>query len=342
MSHQTGIIASDSLRSFFAQSKDGRIRLIKVSINSEREQLELEHNEPASGTWDEDYDKYILPLLEDKQPCYILYRMDTRDNDTYTWLFIAYSPDNSPVRQKMLYAATRATVKKEFGASQIKDELFGTHTEDVCLQGYKRHTISQDAAPPLTAAEEELAEIKKTEVQANVHVDSKHQTLAGVAFPISQSAFTALDKLKHKEITYVQLSLDIKRETIELEHSETIDIDEIRSRTPSDSPRYHILLFKHTHEGDYLEQFVFIYSMPGYKCSIKERMLYSSCKAPFIDNIEESLGMEIIKKIEVDAAEEITKDFIYDEVHPKKNIVKQKFAKPKGPAGRAPRNIKKE
>lgn len=69
----------------------------------------------------------ILPLLEEKQPCYILYRLDTRDNDTYTWLFLAYSPDNSPVRQKMLYAATRATVKKEFGASQIKDELFGTN-----------------------------------------------------------------------------------------------------------------------------------------------------------------------------------------------------------------------
>lgn len=30
------------------------------------------------------------------------------------------------VRLKMLYAATRATVKKEFGGGHIKDELFGT------------------------------------------------------------------------------------------------------------------------------------------------------------------------------------------------------------------------
>ena len=30
------------------------------------------------------------------------------------------------VRQKMLYAATRATVKKEFGGGHVKDELFGT------------------------------------------------------------------------------------------------------------------------------------------------------------------------------------------------------------------------
>lgn len=41
---------------------------------------------------------------------------------------------------------------------------------------------------------------------------------------------------------------------------------------------------------------VFIYSMPGYKCSIKERMLYSSCKSPLISKIE-SLGIEITKKV---------------------------------------------
>lgn len=30
------------------------------------------------------------------------------------------------VKQKMLYAATRATVKKEFGGGHVKDEMFGT------------------------------------------------------------------------------------------------------------------------------------------------------------------------------------------------------------------------
>ena len=30
------------------------------------------------------------------------------------------------VRQKMLYAATRATMKQEFGGGQIKEEVFGS------------------------------------------------------------------------------------------------------------------------------------------------------------------------------------------------------------------------
>lgn len=35
------------------------------------------------------------------------------------------------VRQKMLYAATRATLKKEFGGGHIKDEVFGTNKVSV-------------------------------------------------------------------------------------------------------------------------------------------------------------------------------------------------------------------
>lgn len=42
---------------------------------------------------------------------------------------------------------------------------------------------------------------------------------------------------------------------------------------------------------------VFIYSMPGYNCSIRERMLYSSCKNPLVDMVENTLQIEIEKKV---------------------------------------------
>lgn len=46
----------------------------------------------------------------------------------YVWLIITlwFVRVSLQVRDKMLYAATRATVKKEFGGGHIKDELFGT------------------------------------------------------------------------------------------------------------------------------------------------------------------------------------------------------------------------
>jgi len=65
---------------------------------------------------------------------------------------------------------------------------------------------------------------------------------------------------------------------------------------PEDHARYHLFLFRHTHEGDYLESYVFVYSMPGYSCSVRERMMYSSCKAPFLEELA-ALGVEVVKKV---------------------------------------------
>lgn len=43
-------------------------------------------------------------------------------------MLISWSPDDAPVRHKMLYASTKATLKQEFGSGQIKEELHGTVT----------------------------------------------------------------------------------------------------------------------------------------------------------------------------------------------------------------------
>ncbi|KFQ93532.1 Twinfilin-2, partial [Nipponia nippon] len=283
--------------------------------------LVLGAHKELSRHWDADYDAFVLPLLDEQQPCYVLYRLDSQNAQGYEWLFISWSPDSSPVRLKMLYAATRATVKKEFGGGHIKDEMFGTVKEDVSLSGYQKHMSSCSAPAPLTAAEQELQQIRINEV-------------GGLAFPLQLDAQQAIQALKQKKINYIQLKLDLERETIDLVHTSPTEIADLPKRIPHDSARYHFFLYKHSHEGDYLESVVFIYSMPGYKCSIKERMLYSSCKSRLLDTVEQEFCLEIAKKIEIDDGAELTAEFLYEEVHPKQHAFKQAFAKPKGPVGK--------
>ena len=55
---------------------------------------------------------------------------------------------------------------------------------------------------------------------------------------------------------------------------------------------------------------VFIYSMPGYSVSIKERMLYSSCKNSVVDVLERVYSIPVDKKVEVDSGEELTVEFL--------------------------------
>ncbi|PVD25341.1 hypothetical protein C0Q70_15841 [Pomacea canaliculata] len=241
----------------------------------------------------------------------------------------------------MLYAATRATLKTEFGGGQIKDEMFGTAVEDVNYRGYQKHQQAKHAPAPLTMAEEELQMIKQNEVNAHIHIDSRAQTLQGIAFPVSEEAQNGLARFQSKQCNYVQLSLDLENEVVNLEKTDNISIGNLAAQVPTESARYHLFRFQHTHEGDYTESIVFVYSMPGYKCSIKERMLYSSCKSPLIDYLTHQ-GLEITKKLEIDDPKELTEDYMYDEVHPKVNVAKQAFAKPKGPAGRGPKRLTKQ
>ncbi|KAM8930903.1 twinfilin-2 isoform 1-T1 [Pelodytes ibericus] len=332
------LVATPELKDFFAKARNGSVRLIKVVI--EEEQLVLGAHKELRLTWDQDYDALVLPLLENTEPCYILYRLDSQNAQGFEWLFLSWSPDHSPVRLKMLYAATRATVKKEFGGGHIKDELFGTSEEDIALSGYQRHVSFCAAPAPLTAAERELQQIKINEVsyikqvKTEISVESKQQTLQGLAFPMRPEAEEAILLLKQKKINYIQLRLDLEKETVDLVHTKHTEIRDLPSRVPQDSARYHLFLYKHSHEGDHLESVVFIYSMPGYKCSIKERMLYSSCKNRLLDSVEQEFQLDIAKKIEIEDGSELTSDFLYDEVHPKQHAFKQAFAKPKGPAGK--------
>lgn len=337
MSHQTGITASPDLKVFFGTAKSQGIRFMKLSI--ENEELILEKHLTPKGDWKSDYDKMVLAYLDDKKPCYLLYRLDSKNNLGYEWLFIAWSPDFSPVREKMVYAATRATLKSEFGGGAIKEELFGTVEDDISLNGFLKHVEFQKAPAPLTFAEEELEIIKKTEVNTEVSIDTRSQTMQGLAFPITNDCIAALDRLKNGLITYVQISIDIEKEKICLELEADIEVSLLSTKVPDNHARYHFFTFKHTHEGDYTESIVFIYSTPGYSIPVKERMLYSSCKSCFLSYVEQNMGLEIIRKIEISEGAELSEEFLQDELHPKKNIARQAFAKPKGPSNRGPKRV---
>ncbi|XP_053302280.1 twinfilin-2 isoform X1 [Pleuronectes platessa] len=340
------LVVTPELREFLARARGGALRLIKVRIQDE--QLVLGACREPDQSWDQDYDHFLLPLLDDQEPCYILFRLDSQNAQGYEWIFISWSPDQSPVKQKMLYAATRATVKKELGGGHVKYEMFGTAEEDICLLGYQLHVSSCSGPAPLTLAEQELQRIKISEVReahsvfaccplqvkTEISVETKHQTLQGLVFPLQDTARRALQQLAQQKINYIQLRLDVEKEIIELVHSSPTETRDLPSRVPKDTPRYHFFLYKHSHEGDYLVSVVFIYSMPGYSCSIKERMLYSSCKSRLLEDVEKDYQLEIAKKLEIDNGDELTEEFLYDEVHPKQHAHKQAFAKPRGPAGK--------
>jgi len=319
MNSQTGIAASEELKTFFGTCRDGRVRLIKVSISDDSvPSLVLDESHEADGSWEEDWDRLVPPAVDHDQPAYFLYRTDDNDGSGYQWIFLSWSPDHAHTRQKMLYAATKQTFKQEFGQGQIKDEVYANMKDDMTLSGYKRHVDHDQAPGPLSREEEEIKLVKETETRVEIAVDTRHQTLSSLAFPFEKKALEAIEDYKRKGADYLQFSIDIAKETIMLKMKGVSDVEELASKVPDNEARYHLFRHKHTHEGDYLESTVFIYSMPGYSVPIKERMLYSSCKNAVVEILQKHYDIEIVKNIEIDNGSELTGDFLQEELHPVK------------------------
>ena len=122
-------------------------------------------------------------------------------------------------------------------------------------------------------------------------------------------------------------------------YKESITVDALRNEIPKDKGRFHLYRFKHHHEGEQSKPIVFVYSMPGFSCTVKERMLYSSCKSELLQYLKNESGVEISKTFEISEASELTQEYLVDELHPKKLTDNLKFEKPKGPTSRGPRRV---
>lgn len=75
------------------------------------------------------------------------------------------------------------------------------------MSGFYRHKRAAGAPVPLTSAEEELAELRRTEVSVGVGIDSRHQAVSGVVFPLTEHAWKAVEALATQKYNYVQLRI---------------------------------------------------------------------------------------------------------------------------------------
>jgi len=347
MTHQTGILPNEELTKFMKKTKESsKTRIFKVSIKNE--QLVLDGHEQSDGKFDSDFTCLVKKMVLDQQPCYLLMRLDGKNSSKlYDWHLILWSPELSPVREKMLYASTKAALKKEFGSANITLDYFATCHDDLTLDSYsmfverkRKEENGEHDLELLTSKEQDLKLVKKEEAELSSSTTKPTKTLPGVEFPLTTAAMTALQDLKDGVLSYLQLKIHSKEEVIDLvrrENHKEFDVSDLPSKVPTESPRYHLFLLPHNHEGLYYKSTVFVYSVVGSGCSVRERMLYSSCKNSLMMVLKDRVGISLDKKIESDDPSELTLDFLMDQLHPKQHEngdPKKSFEKPAGPSGK--------
>ncbi|KAI9364327.1 hypothetical protein BD770DRAFT_379775 [Pilaira anomala] len=315
MSHQSGIQVSEELSKLFADAvSTGNTRMIRVSI--EHESLVPSGTSTVQDGFEQDYKKYIEEYLEDAKPSYIFVRLDEKTSDNeYKWIFLCYVPDNAKVRDKMLYASTRATLTRELGDYRFVDNIYGTEKAEFTWDGYKKHLAHKAAEAPLTRREQELVEIKAAEaktVSDYQGTTARKSFTPGIAFPLTEHAVEALSQLtKSKEDRSVNfVSLYLNNEKIEVDKSVEVTMDELRKTITENAPRFTFYLYQNS-TGK--ESLVFIYTCPS-SSKIRERMLYSSSKANVILEAESAASFQVVKKFETSDVSDLTQDYFAEEL----------------------------
>ena len=75
----------------------------------------------------------------------------------------------------------------------------------------------------------------------------------GLAFPMTAKCREAMKNYKNENTNYIQMSINISKEIIDVTDTKSCDIQSLPSRVPEEVPRYHVFRFDHTHEGDFMK-----------------------------------------------------------------------------------------
>ncbi|CEQ42256.1 SPOSA6832_04047, partial [Sporobolomyces salmonicolor] len=299
MAAQSGIGPSAGLQSAWSAAlQEGTPRLFKLVPAGQWKETQPSEDEPAKGL-ETDFALFEAEgVVQDTVPAYYLVRLAS--TPTSSWLFISYVPDAAPVRSKMLYASTRATLVRSLGDSRFETSIFATSKADLTYASYLSHLTHDAASAPLTAREQEMAAIRAAEAataeqdggdpraqQGRSMIFGTHEAKGGAndALPWTEEAKEAVKRLKEeggREV--VQLEIDVGKEQVVLAENQPTHLI-----LPPSSPCY----FFYRHPAG----IVLIYSCPP-SSPIKSRLIYSSTVLTFYKYATpEFTGVQVLKKV---------------------------------------------
>ncbi|KAI9702541.1 MAG: Twinfilin-1 [Candelina mexicana] len=326
---QSGISASKELHQAFNDlvSSPGQRGLLAGIKNEQL--IPLDVITSSSADFSSDLTS-LNSLIKDNEAAYIILRRYADSPDGY--VAVTYVPDTAPVRQKMLFAATRLTLVRELGLERFRETLFATTKAELTAEGWKKHDLHGETKAPLTEEEQSLQDIKDAEADASrgtsarshhVSTDSKLKLL------IDDDALDALKGLKGGDHNLVQLKYNMPKETIELAGTSSAEAGTLANAVSESEPRYSFFRYSYHSEGREESPVIFIYTCPS-GSKLKERMVYALGRAGIVALAGSRAGLEIARKLEASSPSEITASTIMEEFQPKQEQ-KSGFSRPKRP-----------
>eukprot|EP01006_Ploeotia_vitrea_P037785 TRINITY_DN66170_c14_g1_i1.p2 TRINITY_DN66170_c14_g1~~TRINITY_DN66170_c14_g1_i1.p2 ORF type:complete len:342 (-),score=194.20 TRINITY_DN66170_c14_g1_i1:61-1086(-) len=327
--HRSGITVSRELASAFNEaSSSPSTGLMKIKIDVDAEAFVAEQTGQSFDQLGAAFDA-ARALLEDNVPAYVLIKDNT--GDKMKWIFVAYVPPSAIVKQKMLYASSRSSLKDGLGSGGvIATELFISEKGECNVEEYERSRAVVDRDELLTQNEFIKKQAHHDSVASAKSV--KVAAIADIPIKVAETATADLNKFASGDVACVFLTLDVETEVLNSETDAKIEADDIDQKLSPNEPNFILYRFVHKNrEGQDATKTLFVYYCPD-NSKPRHKMFYSSTKSMVL-KVLEKLNIDVHCKIEASETNEVKADnFIY-ELYPAV-VEKNTFAKPKRPGQR--------
>merc|ERR1712137_408963 len=282
MSSSTAIPVSPDLASSFRNNSGIRYFIIHI----ENEVLVKAYAHPKGGSLESDWGTIASKVENNK------------------WLTITFVPAGTKIRDKMIYAATKATLLNHLGYQHFIDEM---HANDNGELEYSYYVASKKPVNSLSAAEEVRNVVHKEEEEerqfrTNMHASSP-SGIGGyhsVAMPFDQSAKDMVRSLASGQYNFVELAINDSKNGIVGKTGKTVSESQYSQQVNTSEPRYYLIKNQSRN--------AFIYCCPG-KSPQKLRMVYSTAKGSVM-NEAKALGFQVPKAGEISEPSELTSQYV--------------------------------
>mmetsp|Transcript_12017 Transcript_12017/g.23521 ORF Transcript_12017/g.23521 Transcript_12017/m.23521 type:complete len:329 (+) Transcript_12017:212-1198(+) len=324
---RANLIVEKELQDVFVNAAEQGTRWIQACLDDVN--ICVEATGPVSDDIESDLESMKSDALAEGKPCFILFCLEP-GAEAQAWVLIAYVPDNSKVKARMLYASGVADVKEALGYSNFSGSAHVTSADELSLDVIRGVIRREFTDQPLTESEilakEEVAQMAPpSEVRANA--------MGLVPFDFTPDLDAALEAFKEGSSNFVEFVIE-GDSTVAKGSSEASQLD---SSTIAHEPRFYLVRQVDTSNNVY-----YIFSCPeGTK--IRVRMLYSTCKATLAAHLDE-LDIEITKVFELGEPGDID-DLLkmYDTPDDDAGQIRQaNFSKPSRPGRGKARVMKKK
>jgi len=278
---RANLVVDDELLNAFMSAGESEIRWLKAEL--EDVHIKLTDKGTGSSSASNDLSSMKQSALQES-PCFVLFKVSS--GGARSWVLIAYVPEGSRVRSRMLYASGQEDVKQALGHTNFLGSVHVSEVDDLDLESLMSSRKRDLTDAPLT--EEEIYAKEEVAYLASPS-DAKANAMGLVPFSFTNALDSKLREFALESIDLVEMYLG-SGESVEL-GSTTKESTLSCATIFTAGPRFYVL--RHPTSG----RIYFIFSCPT-QSKIKDRMVYSTAKATIHHRLTE-VGIDINKVLEI-------------------------------------------